>query len=142
VYERIQGLKQKGYSKRRAAREMNVCRDTVEKYWGMNEEEYAQCILESKSRLKILDPYRDFIVDELKKHSEITGGIIHDHLLEHFPDLRVSARATRDYVARLARGIGFAAYDRRSAIHGGSGTSARSPSAGRHGRKSDEGFFR
>jgi hypothetical protein len=73
----------------------------------MSEADYAQCLIESKSRLKILDPYRDFIVDELKKYSEITGGIIHDHLLEHFPKLAVSPRATRHYVAILREELGL-----------------------------------
>ena len=107
MYEKIQGLKQKGYSQRRASRELKVSRDTIDKYWDMSEADYAQCLLESKSRLKILDPYRDFIVDEIKKYSEITGGIIHDHLLEHFPELTVSARATRHYVAMLREELGL-----------------------------------
>lgn len=107
VYKEIQSLRLKGYSQRMAAREMNVSRDTIKKYWNMTEDNYAQCLLESKTRLKILDPYHDFIVDELKKHSEITGSIIHDHLLENFPELQVSARALREYVAIQREQLGL-----------------------------------
>ena len=57
MYEQLQKLKYRGYSKRRAARELDVSRDTADKYWDMSEEEYAECLLDSKTRTKILDPY-------------------------------------------------------------------------------------
>ena len=39
MYEQIQNLKNKGFSKRRAARELDISRESVEKYWEMSEEE-------------------------------------------------------------------------------------------------------
>ena len=50
VYTDIHKLKNRGYGKRRTARELEISRDTVEKYWNMNEDEYACCLLESKTR--------------------------------------------------------------------------------------------
>ena len=58
MYEKIQNLKHKGYSRRRVAREEDISRGTVDKYWDMDEEEYIQCLIDSKTRTKILDPYR------------------------------------------------------------------------------------
>jgi transposase len=82
VYVKIQELKQKGYSQRQVKRQEGISRGTVRKYWEMSEDEYAQYRISSKSRQKKLDEHREYIVGELKKHSEITGAIIHDHLLE------------------------------------------------------------
>lgn len=107
VYTGIQKLKNRGYSKRRAARELDVSRDTVDKYWEMSEDEYAECFLESKTRTKLLDSHRDYIEEQLREYPEITGAIIHDHLLEGCPELEVSARTVREYVAMLREELGL-----------------------------------
>ena len=107
MYEQIQKLRTKGYSKRRTARELDISRDAVDKYWEMSEDEYAVCLLESKTRTKLLDPYRDYIEGQIREYSEITGGIIHDHLLEAYPDFAVSARTVREYVAMLREELGL-----------------------------------
>jgi hypothetical protein len=85
VYERIKNLKEKGYGKRRAAREAKVSRVTIDKYWDMDEEECAQCVIDSKSRTKILDPYREYIKRQISEYHEITCPIIYDHLREEYP---------------------------------------------------------
>ena len=41
MYGKIQELKTKGYSKRRAARELSIDKRTVGKYWDMSDESYA-----------------------------------------------------------------------------------------------------
>ena len=107
VYEEIHKLKNKGYSKRRAARELDVSRDTVDKYWEMSEDAYAVCLIESKRRTKLLDSYREYIEGQLRKYTEITGGIIHDHLLEEYPDFAVSARTVREYLAVMREELGL-----------------------------------
>jgi len=107
MYEKIQNLKHKGYSRRRVAREEDISRGTVDKYWDMDEEEYIQCLIDSKTRTKILDPYRGFIETQIKTYREITGSVIHDHLLEEHPGLDVSARTVREYVAVLREELGL-----------------------------------
>ena len=107
VYEEIQRLKNRGYSKRRTAREMDVSRDTIDKYWKMSEDDYIICVIESKTRTKLLDPYRSYIEEQLRQYTEITGGIIHDHLLEAYPDFTASARTVREYVAMLREELGL-----------------------------------
>ena len=107
VYADIHKLKNRGYGKRRTARELDISRDTVEKYWNMNEDEYACCLLESKTRTKLLDPYRAYIEEQLRDYPEITGSIIHDHLLEVSPELNVSARSVREYVAIQREELGL-----------------------------------
>ena len=107
VYANIHKLKNRGYGRRRTARELDISRDTVEKYWNMNEDEYACCLLESKTRTKLLDPYCAYIEEQLKHYPEITGSIIHDHLLECSPELNVSARSVREYVAIKREELGL-----------------------------------
>ena len=109
MYEKIQNLKNKVYGKRRAAREADVSRGTVDKYWDMNEEEYIQYLIDSKTQTKILDPYRGFIETQIKTYREITESVIHDHLREEYPDLNVSARTVRKYVAVLREELGLPA---------------------------------
>lgn len=107
VYTEIHKLKNRGYSKRRTARELDVSRDTVNKYWEMGEEEYAVSLLKSKTRTKLLDPYREYIEEQLRQYPEITGGIIHDHLMEGNPGFAASARTVREYVAMLREELGL-----------------------------------
>jgi len=106
-YEQIHKLKKRGYSKRGTAREMDISRDTVDKYWEMSEDDYIVCLLESKTRTKLLDPYRGYIEEQLKQYREITGGIIHDHLLETYPEFTASARTVREYVAMVREELGL-----------------------------------
>ena len=82
MYEKIRKLKKFGFTKRKTAREARVSRDTVDKYWDMEEDEYLELYSESKHRGSRLDPYRGFISDELQLWSEITSSQIHDHLKE------------------------------------------------------------
>ena len=107
MYARIQELKQKGYSQHKVAKEENVSRGTVRKYWIMSEEEFAHYLIECKTRFKVLDPHRTYITNKLMTHSEITAAIIHDNLLEENPELEVSASAVREYVAVLREELGI-----------------------------------
>lgn len=107
MYGKIQDLKTKGYSKRRAARELNIDKRTVGKYWDMNDESYARYVLDCKERAKILDPYRGYIIAELENHHDINSAIIDDHLREKFTDFTPSYRSVRLYVASLREELGY-----------------------------------
>jgi len=101
MYAKIQELKRKGYKKQRAARELGIDTKTVRKYWEMSEAEYSEYLLETKERSKVMDPYRDFVLERLQKHPEITSAIIYDHLLEEFSEFMPSYRTVRLYVCNL-----------------------------------------
>ena len=107
MYVKIQELRRKGYKKQRAARELGIDTKTVRKYWEMSEAEYSTYLLETKERSKIMDPYRDFVLEQLRNHPEITSAIIYDHLLEDFRGFVPSYRTVRLYVCNLrdAEGI-------------------------------------
>lgn len=107
MYTEIQERKRLGYSQRAVARELDIDRKTIRRYWEMSEEKYAQYLLDSKNRTKMLDEYRDFIVEQLKRYPEITGAIIDSKLRLEFSDFEPSYRSVRLYVARLREELGL-----------------------------------
>jgi len=108
MYVEIQKLKRHGYSQRAVAREKDISRTTVCKYWDMGEDEYAQYLLDSRSRTKLLDPYREYIVGQLEEHPEITSAIIDANLRCTHADFEPSYRIVRLYVANLREELGLA----------------------------------
>lgn len=97
MFAEIQKRKQMGYKKKQTARELSVDIKTVRKYWGMEEEAYAQNLLESKC----MAPYRSSILEKLKAHREITSAVIYDGFLENVPNFSPSYRSVRRFVAEL-----------------------------------------
>ena len=95
--------------KQRAARELNVDTKMVRKYRDMAEEEYIKQQYESKERGKNMDPYREYVLDKLREHSEITSAIIYDNLREEFADFEPSYRSVRRYVLMLRETEGLPA---------------------------------
>lgn len=107
MYNEIQGYKQQGYSIRRCARTMDIDRKTARKYWSMSQEEYVRYLAESQERVKILDPYREEITNELELYNNITSAIIYDHLRERHSAFAPSYRSVRLYVAALREELGI-----------------------------------
>jgi transposase len=96
-----------GYSKSRTAQELDIDKKTVRKYWDMDEEGYAQAVIESKRRTRALDEYRGFIVARMEEHPRITSAIIDDNLRESYPEFTASYRSVRLYVAGLREELGM-----------------------------------
>jgi transposase len=107
IYSRIQEKRSLGYSKRRAAKELELDKRTVGKYWDMSEQSYAHYITDSAERSKVLDPYREFIVGLIEKHSEMNSAVIDSKLREEFVGFEPSYRSVRLYVARLREELGY-----------------------------------
>jgi len=98
MYAEIQKLKKLGYKKQRAGRELNIDSKTVRKYWDMSEDEYAEYYLSTRERTKIMNQYRDYVLEKLRTYPEITSAIIYDNLREEFIDFAPSYRTVRLYV--------------------------------------------
>ena len=108
MYTEIQKRRAMGYSKRQCARELEIDKKTVGKYWEMSEEKYAQSLIDAKRRARVLDPYREFIVGRLEEHPEITSAIIEDNLREAYKgSFDISYRSVRLYVAALREELGI-----------------------------------
>lgn len=109
MYGKIQELKQLGYKKQQAARELDIDTKTVRKYWDMSEEKYAEYYMESLARGSGMERYRAYILNLLQEHSEITSAIINDRLKEEFKDFSMSYRSVRRYVCLLRESEGLPA---------------------------------
>lgn len=101
MYAEIQKLKKLGYKKQRAARQLEIDTKRVRKYWDMSEDEYIEQQVESKERTKLMDPYREYVLERLREHREITSAIIYDNLREEFAEFTVSYCSVRRYVCAL-----------------------------------------
>jgi hypothetical protein len=73
----------------------------------MTEDKYAQYLIDSRNRTKILDPYRDFIVEQIEEYPEITSAIIDAKLRCEFVDFEPSYRSVRLFVANLREELGL-----------------------------------
>jgi len=101
MYSDIQKLKRLGYKKNRASKKLGIDAKTVRKYWDMSQDEYLAYLLECKERSKIMDPYKDSVLESLKKYPDITSSIIDDRLREEYKDFAPSYRTVRLYVKTL-----------------------------------------
>jgi transposase len=107
MYYKIQELKSLGYSNRRPARELGIDRTTIKKYWDMNEVDFVQYKIQSKSREKMLDSYRTAIEVTLRSHPDIPASVVYDQLLEADKSFEPSKRSVRLYVANLREELGL-----------------------------------
>jgi len=107
VYYKIQELKNMGYSDRRSARELGIDRSTIKKYCEMDEEDFIRYTIESKTRDKMLDEYRDMIEEKIREHTDIPASVIYDQLLEEDSSFAPSKRSVRLYVATLREELGI-----------------------------------
>lgn len=75
-----------GFSIHKTAREADIDRKTVRKYWSTPQDDYVRYMAQCCSRTKILDPYKGEITTLLETWPNITSAIIHDRLRENHKD--------------------------------------------------------
>jgi len=107
MYGKIQDRKRIGYSQRLTAKELDIDRGTVRKYWDMSEDEYAEYRVESKNRTKELDGYRVIIIRYIEEYPEIPSAVIYDKLLESENGFSPSKRSVQLYIANLREELGI-----------------------------------
>ncbi|MCD6321810.1 MAG: hypothetical protein J7L77_02175 [Clostridiales bacterium] len=102
MYVKIKELKEIGFKRNRVANTLKLDPKTVDKYWNMTDEDYAQYITEKAERTKIMNEYHDFVLERLMNYPEISSSIIFDNLREIFPNqFKGSDRTVRLYVALM-----------------------------------------
>lgn len=99
LYKNIHELKDSGLKISQIAKSLGVTRPTVYKYLKMTNTELDEKL--NRKRKKILDPYRNRIVDLILDSYFISTRQIRDILLEENPDLKVSPSTVRKYVRNL-----------------------------------------
>ncbi len=88
-----------GLSKRAIAKKLGISRDTISKYINMNEREIQLSMAEDKDRQKQLDDYKDSIVRLLQTFPRMSAVKVLRKLKDKVPELTVSERSMRRYIA-------------------------------------------
>ena len=86
MYHELQRMKRLGFSQARIARFLEMDPRTVGRYLKMNEDEFECFLLSSSERCKILDPYEDFVIKQLRDFPDTSAAQMHDWLKEHHGD--------------------------------------------------------
>lgn len=99
MYTSIKQMKEQGFSQTRTAKELNIHRKTVKRYWNMSADEYENyCNNICKS--KFLDEYRQTIISWLKNHPAMSSAQICDWLKESYC-INFKERTVSRYVRNL-----------------------------------------
>jgi len=104
MYQDIQQLKELGLNKSQVKRQLNINWKTVNRYWEVTPEEFAELQKKTKSRHKKLESYKEQILNWLNKYPDISSAQIHDWLREHYPDnYQGKERSLRRYISDLRK---------------------------------------
>ena len=103
MWNKVNELSRENLSQQQIAIKLGIYRDTVRRYQMMSESEFNEHLhREARRHPCKLDPYRNFIVDQLVAAPFLSSAQVLDHLNEHFPDLpSVSERTVYNVVRRI-----------------------------------------
>lgn len=101
MYFEIQQQKELGFNKSQVARNLNVSRNTVMKFWNMSIEDYHTFIERLGTRSKKLEYFESEIVEWLRQYPDLSAAQIMDWLTEHHGDLKVAESTTRNYIRSI-----------------------------------------
>ncbi len=104
MFFEIQQQKELGLNKSQVARNLDVSRNTVMKFWDMSIDEYKTWIEGLGTRSKKLEYFEFEIVEWFRQYPDLSAAQIMDWLKEHHGDLEVAESTTRNDI----RGIRFA----------------------------------
>ena len=99
VYNAIQQLKDQGFKKAAVARQLEINRRTVNRYWDMSVDEYEAMKSEVR-RKQALDEYQQTILGWLNKYPSMSSAQVCDWLKEYY-DACFSERTVSRYVKEL-----------------------------------------
>ena len=94
----------RGYSITRIANELSISRNTVKKYLKMNEEEINE-YLKTRRREKLLDKYKNYIIELLQMYPRLTASKIKRKLAARGIGEEISDRTFRNYVRGLKKQV-------------------------------------
>ncbi len=106
MWNKVNELSRENLSQQQIVIKLGIHRDTVRRYqMMMSESEFNEHLHKEARRHPCkLDPYRDFIVDQLVAAPFLSSAQVLDHLKEHFPDLpSVSERTVYNVVRRIRK---------------------------------------
>ena len=104
-YEKIQEMKRNHLNKSQVARNLQIDRGTVRKYWEMSADDFAKVKVGAKNRKKKADVFKPYILECLGKYPDMSAAQIYDWLLETTGTVRAKMpfgeRTLRSYVEML-----------------------------------------
>lgn len=101
MFAEIKQYKLKGFNKSQVSRFLKINYKTVDKYWNMSYEEYAELKEETKNRSKKVDRHKELILSWIKEFRDISTAQIYDWLKERYGEVDFSDRTLRLYVKDL-----------------------------------------
>lgn len=103
MWNKVNELSRENLSQQQIVIKLGIHRDTVRRYQMMSESEFNEHLhREARRHPCKLDPYRDFILDQLVATPFLSSAQVLDHVKEHFPDLpSVSERTVYNVVRRI-----------------------------------------
>jgi transposase len=103
MYFEIKKMLQDKFSISQISRELNISRKTVYFYLNMDEEQFWEWVATVHQKPSKLSPYESSLHERLKQYPDLSSYQLHDWLLEHYPDLKVSRRSVSNFVFYLRR---------------------------------------
>lgn len=103
MWNKVNELSRENLSQQQIVIKLGIHRDTIRRYQMMSESEFNEHLHKEARRHPCkLDPYRNFIVDQLVAAPFLSSEQVLDHLKEHFPDLpSVSEQTVYNVVRRI-----------------------------------------
>ena len=101
MYMEIHQLLNQGFNKTQVAKKLNISRTTVYRYLEKDPESMAKWVNSTKVRRKILDPYKEIILNWLRTHPDMSIAQVFDCLLDKYEHLKVAESTVRSYVREL-----------------------------------------
>lgn len=103
MYSQIHQLKSMGFNKSQVARQTNLNVKTVDKYWEVGPDDFAEIIQNSSNRTKKLAPYQDVILSWLQQYPDMSASQVMDWLEEYYPYDQFRERTVRRFVTWLRK---------------------------------------
>jgi transposase len=101
MFAEIKKYKSKGFKKSQVERILCIDYKTVDKYWDMTPDEYAQLVEQAKTRSKKIDKYEEEILGWIQEYGDISTAQVYDWLQERYGTLDFKDRTLRLYISNL-----------------------------------------
>lgn len=94
MWNKVNQLFEKGFSKSQISRKTGLSRPTIRHYLKLTAQEFANSTSYKRTYRKRLDKYFCFIKKELDDCNDLSAAQIYDHLQEHFPGMEMVCEKT------------------------------------------------
>ena len=103
MFKQIKHYKNKGYSKKKTAKDLKIARKTVRKYWDMTEKEYLEYLQSQLYRDKAFDSLKSEILKVYKSNDnqKLQISAVYDFLEERYRSLPGTEKSLRNYTKYL-----------------------------------------